>query len=185
MSVTTATTTQLEPAATPAVQLRKCNKRKRTPNYVESDEEDEDEEEDLEEQQDLVQDELEGVIEEAIEYGDCGTDDGVLVPDSDIHINVGIKGTVEKDGKCTFTITPDEDFDTYVTDLADAAGVDEDYDTANASSTILAGLGACLARISRDVTDKVKELRDAGDIGHHAFTFVIDDGGNVADVDFE
>lgn len=184
MSVATlTTTTQLEPAATPAVQLGKCNKRKRNPNDY--DDVESDDEEDLEEQQDLVQDELEGVIEEAIEYGDCGTDDGEIIPDGDIHINVCIKGTVAKDGTCTFTATPDEDFNTYVQDLADAAGVDEDYDIANASSTILAGLGACLARISSDVTHKVKELRDAGDIGHHAFTFVIDDGGNVADVDFE
>jgi hypothetical protein len=176
MSVTTlTTTTQLEPAATP------CNKRKRNDyDDVESDDE-----EDLEEEQDLVQDALEGVIEEAIEFGDCGTDDGVIIPDGDIHINVCVKGTVEKDGTCTFTATPDEDFPTYVQDLADAAGADEDYDIASAGSTILAGLGACLARISSDVTDTVKELRDAGDIGHRAFTFVIDDGGNVADVDFE
>ena len=187
MSVTTlTTTTQLEPAATPAVQLGKGNKRKRNPNDYDDVESDEsDEEEDLVEQADTAIDALEGVIEEAIELGDCGTDDGVIIPDGDIHINVCIKGTVEKDGTCTFTATPDEDFPTYVQDLADAGGADEGYDIASAGSTILAGLGACLARISSDVTDTVKELRDAGDIGHRAFTFVIDDGGNVADVDFE
>jgi len=162
MSVATATTltTHVEPRGT---------KRLRTDDYddVESD----DKALDADEQQELLQDVLEEVFE-------------AMLPD--VLGDVLITGTVTAN-ECTFTAKPGDEFGVYVKDLADDAGPghDEDYNVASDCTSILAALGTALAGMSSEVMDKVKELRDGGDIEDHPFTFQIDDGGNVDKVYFE
>jgi len=177
MSVATATTltTHVEPRGT---------KRLRTDDYDDVDSGDEALDE--EEQQELLQDALEEVFEAVLPdvLGDSGTDEFTL--NEGLFIHVLLTGTVTAN-ECTFTAKPGDEFEVYVKDLADDAGpgYDEDYNVASDCTSILAALGTALARISSEVMDKVKELRDGGDIEDHPFTFEIDDGGNVDKVDFE